>query len=300
MRMASSPPSPPKPELPPVRLLVFGDSWVRSHVRDLRTWPELLGDRLGWLTVNAAMPGSGSDMLLQQADDVEQLLSERSATLHEETWALVHSGGNDLLRGINEDFVNFVTRSAIRSMCCCSACCCPIRIFDEIGDNMEALIERLHDDLGVKNVILVGLPLTTMTPFISQLLGVLFEEYPCLARAAKFVVRRLNSVFNAGLRRRLRRFRRRANCEVGGWSFDAVRTLVIDEADCIEVCSGGSGKPTINMWNDGIHPTQSGHEALCREIYSRLEFQFADPPSRGRCMGSSGATDSESDEETSN
>ena len=38
---------------PPAKLLIFGDSWALSEDENMRTWPELLGERLGWSPVDS-------------------------------------------------------------------------------------------------------------------------------------------------------------------------------------------------------------------------------------------------------
>ena len=80
-----------------VRLLVFGDSYVADpHVP--RTWPVLLADGLGWRAANFAVPGSGSVTLGHQLERAARLVRSGDLALHPGAWAVVHTGGNDLMR----------------------------------------------------------------------------------------------------------------------------------------------------------------------------------------------------------
>ena len=80
-----------------VTMLVFGDSYVADPLVP-RTWPILLADRLGWRAANFAVPGSGSSTLSRQLDRAARLVQAGELELHPNAWALVHTGGNDLMR----------------------------------------------------------------------------------------------------------------------------------------------------------------------------------------------------------
>lgn len=248
-----------------VRMVIFGDSWARSMMRDLRTWPELLADRLDWGSINAAISGCDSSRLGMQLEMLKAMLVETGASIHEDAWALIHAGGNDLLRCVSEDFLGFAATATGNAFCCLSPCCCRISAFEDVADNVETLIIRLNEELGIRNVILVGMPLTPATPFIGQLLDSVFARRPCLVGVAKFVLRRLNATYNRVLARRLQQFHR--SCDESG-----SHGVVLDEAAAIDACMGNKalGLTGSAMWTDGIHPTQLGHEALADEMFFRL------------------------------
>lgn len=271
----------------PVRLLIFGDSWARSAVPGMRTWPQLLGDQLEWRSLNVAMPGSSSVLLSAQADTVAAKLLEGGLTLHEDAWALVHTGGVDMLRGMSTDFYSFAINASLSSLCCCSPCCCRMDVFEEVADNVEALVHRLRDELGVRHIILVGLPLSIATPFTASFLDAVFRERPCLRFAAGFVVQRLNHVHMAALRRRLARLHR--------GSIDGV---VFDEAAAIDACIGAhDGAFDKRLWADGLHPTQLGHEALGEQGIAELEdVMLIGGPSRRTWWFSGDSIDSDESE----
>lgn len=249
-----------------VRLVIFGDSWARSMMNDLRTWPELLADRLEWGSINAAISGCDSSRLGMQFELLKAMLAETGASIHENAWALIHAGGNDLMRTVSENFLGFAATATGSALCCLSPCCCRIASFEEVADNVEALIHRLDEELGIRNVILVGMPLTPATPFIGQLLETVFARRPCLVGVAKFVLWRLNATYNRTLARRLQHFNR--SC-----GESASHGVVLDEAAAIDTCVGNKalGLTGNAMWIDGIHPTQLGHEALADEMFFRLK-----------------------------
>ena len=70
---------------PPVRLVIFGDSWARDD--QMKTWPELLAQNLGWAAVNVALPGSDSNTLPLQLRLLETVLERSNRRLHPDAWA---------------------------------------------------------------------------------------------------------------------------------------------------------------------------------------------------------------------
>ena len=98
---------------PQVQLIIFGDSWCKADGY-LRTWPELLGERLGWPTINVAIPGSDSRMLGQQCDLLLAVLRRRQLDVHEDAWVLIHTGGNDLMSSHPRQLFGFVGVRASR------------------------------------------------------------------------------------------------------------------------------------------------------------------------------------------
>jgi lysophospholipase L1-like esterase len=243
-------------------MLIFGDSWARSPHGHLRTWPELLADQLDWACANVAIPGGDSSKLGMQLDMLQSMLVDSGAMIHEDAFALIHAGGNDLMRAISGDFLGFAGVASCNAACCLSPCCCRIGVFDEVADNVEELMIRLDEDLGIRNIIVVGLPLTPSLPFIAQLIKI-FETRLCLGCVANYVLRRLNSTYNRVLARRFQRYHKFCDTSAG-------MTLMMDEAAAIDACSKNQESGAA-MWNDGIHPTQAGHEALAEEMYARFQ-----------------------------
>ena len=122
-------------ETPPplIRLVIFGDSWARCD--GVHTWPELLGEHLGWPTINVALPGSDSATLELQFHLLRKVLERSGRELHPDSWALVHTGGNDVLRS----GPNGIVRAVMRALCCCCAClpCChgALGMLDGVASN---------------------------------------------------------------------------------------------------------------------------------------------------------------------
>ncbi|KAL3906262.1 MAG: hypothetical protein SGPRY_010614, partial [Prymnesium sp.] len=90
-----------------IQLIIFGDSWCKADDR-LSTWPELLGERLGWGSLNLAIPGSDSRMLELQCETLLQLCSRGLVEIHEDAWVLVHTGGNDIMASPPQQLMGFV------------------------------------------------------------------------------------------------------------------------------------------------------------------------------------------------
>ena len=178
----------------PIRLVIFGDSWCRDE--SMKTWPELLGQRLGWPTVNVALPGSDSNTLSLQCKLLEAILERSGRRLHPEAWALVHTGGNDVLRSGPKD----ILRAMLRTICCCCACL-PIcwgayQMFDAVVDNVEKLAVRLREPpFGVRNMMVVGLPLCMQMPVIERYMEFLIGVSPALQFAGRHAVARMNTIF---------------------------------------------------------------------------------------------------------
>ena len=178
----------------PIRLVIFGDSWCRDE--SMKTWPELLGQRLGWPIVNVALPGSDSNTLALQCKLLEAVLERSGRRLHPDAWALVHTGGNDVLRSGPKD----ILRAMLRTICCCCACL-PIcwdayQMFDAVVDNVEKLAVRLREPpFGVRNMMVVGLPLCMQMPVIERYMEFLIGVSPALQFAGRHAVARMNTIF---------------------------------------------------------------------------------------------------------
>ena len=179
---------------PPVRLVIFGDSWARDD--QMKTWPELLAQNLGWAAVNVALPGSDSNTLPLQLRLLETVLERSNRRLHPDAWALVHTGGNDFLRAGPKD----ILRAVLRTLCGCCACL-PIcwgafQMLDEVANNVRALAARLREPpFGVRNLLLVGLPLCQQMPVVVKYTQFLLGVSPALQFAGRHAGGRLNATF---------------------------------------------------------------------------------------------------------
>lgn len=149
-----------------IRLVLFGDSWVRDD--GLVTWPELLGHHLGWPTINVALPGSHSGTLSLQADILGEHLKSTGRTLHPDAWAVVHAGGNDVLHSNPADILSLIAKSVC---CCCCLPCTSVPMVDGSAQNVRMLSVRLRELFGVRNMLLVGPPITTRMPLVSRYLA---------------------------------------------------------------------------------------------------------------------------------
>ena len=233
-----------------VTLLVFGDSYVADPLVP-RTWPILLAERLSWRVANFAVPGSGSSTLSRQLDRATQLVRAGQLQLHPNAWALVHTGGNDLMRS-SVSALSVVLRAAVAtalplSLCSGGGSTARARtLCDEVAERIASLAEGL-EDLGVRNVLMVGMPLTCSVPAVSQM---------CRAVAGAdcgplggLVLRRLNS-YHLG---KLRAAASEVRCEGG-------QAVCLDEASSIDAA---------------LRKVRSPHPSTGTAHYSLLSTQSA-------------------------
>ena len=150
-----------------VRLLVFGDSYVADpHVP--RTWPILLADGLGWRSRNFAVPGSGSVTLGHQLERAARLVRSGDLALHPGAWAVVHTGGNDLMRSSAPALGALLKAAVATALPLCSVGAVARTVCDEVAERVASLAEGL-EALGVRNVVLAGMPLTSSVPAVAQM-----------------------------------------------------------------------------------------------------------------------------------
>lgn len=171
--------------------VLFGDSWVRDSA--MVTWPELLGELLGWPTLNVALPGSHSGTLALQYELLQRMLSAQSRQVHPEAWALVHAGGNDLLHSSPQQILAVVAKV----LCCgmCLPCVSQLASLDVALLNMRELLTRLRDVHGVRNVMLCGLPLCVHMPLVGRYLQMLLGTGPIITCMGTAAVSNINWLF---------------------------------------------------------------------------------------------------------
>jgi len=287
---------------PLIRLVIFGDSWARCD--GVHTWPELLGEQLGWATINVALPGSDSGTLELQLQLLAKVLERSGRQLHPDSWALVHTGGNDLLR----TGPNGIIRAVVRTLCGCCACLPPcwgaLGMLDDVAGNIGTLATRLREPpFGVSNLMLVGMPLCIAMPVVARYLDFLLGVSPLLRFAGRFAVRRLNTMHLARLR------------DVGRRLGDASKVVTLDEASAIESIAAaaaaqyalegngiegegngtggeeGEGEAdTYGLWQDMMHPSQRCHYQLSRSFLATLESEhLRGVPSGSNCSDSDGS-----------
>lgn len=280
-----------------VRLVIFGDSWCRADAQT-RTWPELLGEHLGWATINVALPGSGAGTLELQARLLAAVLAKTGRQLHPDCWALVHTGGNDVLQAGPAN----ILRAVLRALCGCCYCLPPcsgaLWMLDEVCNRVHDLAVRLHEPpFGVRNMLFVGMPLCNQMPVVQKYLEFLVGVSSLLQGLGRLAVRRLNVLHLE----RLRALRKRLG--------PTLSVVTLDEAAAIEavheaaaearkgkgvstVSTGATSDPTasrgaayedrskrlvdsadgqekgedeeelvdeLGLWVDMVHPTQHHH-----------------------------------------
>ena len=125
---------------PPARLLVFGDSWAAGD-GCTPAWPEVMAERLGWSTLNFAEGHSCSSGLAEQARSLQRTFA-LGHPLHDDAWAIIHTGGNDLWFAPTREF------AAVAAAGVASAACCwrwePPALLQAIATNVLELATRLR------------------------------------------------------------------------------------------------------------------------------------------------------------
>lgn len=266
------------------------------------TWPELLGEQLGWPTVNVALPGSSSGTLATQTELLGYALERSGRTLHKDAWALVHAGGNDILQNSPAEILKLIWRL---SCCCCCLTCGndPVPVLEPQLRNVASLVTTLRDSFGVRNVMLVSMPLTVRMPIVSKYLELLLGQNAFIERLGGVVVRRLNRLYL----HRLEKDSKRLNA--------GVNTVLLDEATAIDQLIeraaaaaaqrekmygdvelhdapargrdgafaiddlGGAGaahellQRPEDLWRDPMHPSQRMHAALSVVLLEHFRWQ---------------------------
>ena len=227
-----------------VSLLVFGDSYVCDPLVS-RTWPILLGENFGWRAANFAVPGSSSSTLGRQLEHAAHKVSTGELELHPSAWALVHTGGNDVMRGSASE-LGVLIRTALTAAFC-SADSRARTLSDTITDRVAALVEGL-ESLGVRNLLLVGMPLTASVPAVAQMTRALAGA-EC-GSLGGLVLRRLNGFHLE----RLKAMAREVQAADG-------LALCLDEAAAIDASlralarreyqKVGQGEEPDSFWRDG-------------------------------------------------
>lgn len=135
------------------------------------------------------------------------------------------------------------------------------------------------------------MPLTTSIPVVDHIVHLLLGQVPCLPTLGRLVVRHLNAAHLDTLARV--RPTPPGECKAG--EDGGARVVCLDEASAIEAAVAaeamlapqGEGAGASAMWNDPMHPSQRGHEAIAEEMICRftraLEGPSPSTPRTRRC-----------------
>lgn len=257
-------------------LLIFGDSWARDAALD--TWPELLARRLRWRSANFAVPYSGSADLQRQLRRLHSRLEHSSEEVCSlDCVAIVHTGGNDLFHA---------SPAALAAVVASGGCCGALlpEVVRTLASNVRDFLQGLLA-LGVRHIVLVGVPLTVSMPFIADPVAAVPGAL-CLSRA---VMRGCNAVLIAGLRRALAEAQQRSS------DMRVLTGVCLDEAAAIDAAVGAA--PGDDWWEDVSHPSQALHEALAgtfeRELRCAMRCDLPAPAKGGAARDGREETDDE-------
>uniref|UniRef100_A0A7S2CWR3 Uncharacterized protein n=1 Tax=Haptolina brevifila TaxID=156173 RepID=A0A7S2CWR3_9EUKA len=148
----------------PWKLVILGDSWAANE-GSTRTWPQIIGDLLGWPTLNLATVGAQmKDVVGDQYKTLADFLEQRGETLDPDAWVIIHAGGNDLMdmcTGMDLELIKAAALAMLHQ---------PHSVLRGLAKDLRVLTSRLHLTLGVRNLILSGMPLSPDLPCVSLLL----------------------------------------------------------------------------------------------------------------------------------
>jgi hypothetical protein len=141
-----------QPAVPPCQVLIFGDSWA-AYPAVPKTWPMQLADHLGVQAMNFAVPGSRTDQLLLQLEDLitsPEAARTPTGDLDPSTVAVIHSAGNDFMQRVRMGAVTEIFREFPG---------------EEEAKTIKALMQSLYSS-GVRTFIVADVPLSKYVPGI--------------------------------------------------------------------------------------------------------------------------------------
>ena len=241
---------------------------------------------------------------------INHLLATKE-TIDEDVWVIIHVGGNDLLAGM-DDMGQLIATAGLAVLHQ------PSDRLHELERKLRVLIARLHLTLGVRNLILSGMPLSPELPcvrfmlaYMSHLLGMakdvwstaLDEESPLRKEMAwhekamvGLLLGGLNSAHKGRLHHAAREFRRLV-IDGARWArlpLVEPRVLCVDEARLLEEVLKARRRrlrklspqerelahSTEELWLDPLHLTHRGHAQIARLVIDKLarRFELQPPP----------------------
>ena len=246
----------------PVDLLVFGDSWVKDDGYD--TWAVLLARHWGLRALNVAEDDSVSADLANQFSDVAARVSS-GLELAPDCLALVHSGGNDLHFSSPVHLMAVAAAGGVLSLGCGTCGMLP-SLVHTMSTNVASLVRNLLS-LGVRRVALVGVPLTSLMPYIPDAVSSL--GVPGALTCCDSLMRASNAIILHALQMAMRSAEGRAS---GGPRLEF--GIVIDEAAAIEAIMTREAATDADaagaFWKDKSHPSDAMHAALAAEVERQI------------------------------
>jgi len=220
------------------------------------------------------------------------VMKRRELEVHEDAWVLVHTGGNDILSNHPHQIFRMVWAAISRLLCCgLPFCSGPMPIIDQVAHNVQALLSRLHTTLGIKNAILVGMPLTASLPMVEHTVRLLLGDNACVGATGAYILRQINAVHIAELRKM------RPDCSQhtyqGGMGLEPpasnaraadFKVVCLDEAAAVDAIT--AAEPSEHegelvglgsydaLWQDPVHPSQLCHEALSNVFVERFRQEL--------------------------
>ena len=247
------------------RLFIFGDSWASADYGDVDTWPELLSARYydqHGKSINLAQAYCGSDGLDWQLKRLRMDMAASSASSLATApsaldLAIIHVGGNDLYHA---------TPKALAAIAACGGCCGrllpPLAL--RLAANLQTLVEGLIR-IGVRRVVLVGVPLTANVPMIAKPAS----GVPGLVSCVGCIMGGCNRVLLAAMRKALEDAQTSTRVPLH-------TAIVLDEARAIDEAHA-TADDAPRLWHDVSHPSQALHAMLADAFEVQLAKALPPP-----------------------
>ena len=123
-------------------------------------------------------------------------------------------------------------------------------------------------NLGVRRVVLCGVPLTPCIPMIGQSIDAVPMFHDPLMGALKALFRGCNSVLLLAMERALR------DAQVGEEHRSLEFSTCLDESNAIEAACAAAMPNGPCLWFDESHPSQALHSTLANDLGKQLELQL--------------------------
>ncbi|KAL1522671.1 hypothetical protein AB1Y20_017649 [Prymnesium parvum] len=160
--------------------VVVGDSWADPWDMGFGCWPTFLSQDLAYACVNAARGGSRSDDTLRQLSRAHSFLQRRG---HTPRLLIVHTGGNDVLRGLLSPWLVLLCLDVLRLLATRGGLLAPqhggarewsftTRVARAIGRQLHLLLEEAAEQ-GHSAVLVSSVPVCSAIPLARIVLGLL-------------------------------------------------------------------------------------------------------------------------------
>ena len=205
----------------------------RARADPIPTWPALVAAELGWSTLNARCRAAAAATAPAGGRSRRGAAAARDAQVHEDAWAIVHTGGNDILRSSGRELIGFVASVAARALCAVRvllpARAAGARRRQRRRPAGDASRPPRREEFRARRA-----PLAPQMPLLARMTEQLLGEGACVQRVGGFVLPAAGGDRYGSLRSVLRAFERERRADGA-----APTGIVVDERSAIVEALGG-------------------------------------------------------------